>query len=146
MSTILGYVLILGIVTLIIAATFGTFATLVAGQQDEAVRSTFEVLGHDVASDLESADRLAGRVAGNGSVVLHTRLPDRVGGSTYTIDFEQPSGENHTEITLRSTTHDASVSVRVRTQREIVTPDGGSLQGDRLSITADDDRLVVERA
>lgn len=138
-STVVSYVLTLGIVVLLLTTLTGVFGPLVTGQQDDAVRSTLEVFGNDIAGDLESADRLAQRLNGtDGAVEIQTRLPDRVGGETYEIVV---SGN---EIELRSPSYETTIVVSVNTEIDI--EESGTLDGGTLAITYDPDanRLEVE--
>lgn len=145
-STVVSYVLILGIVALLLSVLTAGFAPLVTNQQDDAVRSTLEVLGNDVAGDLESADRLAVRAGEGGAVELHTDLPTRVGGSQYEIEIDEPAGESYYEIVLRSPDHDTRVTVRVRTETAIDVGAIDVLDGGPLEISGDEDGLVIENA
>lgn len=144
-STVVSYVLTLGIVVLLLSSLVGVFAPLVSNQQDDAVRSTLDVFGNDIAGDIESADRLASDVGDEGTVELRVRLPDRVGGSPYEITLE-PEGESH-ELTLWSPDYETRVRVTVTTEAGIET-DSETLDGGSLVISYDTDRnvLVIESA
>lgn len=143
-STVVSYVLTLGIITLLLTTLVGVFAPVVTSQQDDATRSTLEVIGNDIAGDLESADRLAG-VVGDGEVELRTRLPDRIGGSTYEVEIE-PEGNSY-KILLQSDDLETPVTVSVVTDADVET-DPDTLEGGILVITYDGDqeRLVVKNA
>lgn len=143
-STVVSYVLTLGIITLLLTTLVGVFAPLVTSQQDDATRSTLEVIGNDIAGDLESADRLADVVDG-GTVELRTRLPDRVGGSTYDVEIE--SEGNSYKILLHSDDLETPVTVSVVTDAEVET-ESNTLDGGILVITYDGDQeqLVIKNA
>lgn len=140
LSTIVSYVLTLGIVVLLLSTMTGVFAPLVTNQQDAAVRATLEVLGNDIAGDLESADRLAAAAGENGTVELRTRLPDRVGGSPYEIEVDQASDQ----IVLESPDSETTVRVTVTTETDVEV--SGTLDGGTLEISYDttEEQLVIE--
>lgn len=145
-STVVSYALILGIVALLLVTLMMAFAPLVSSQQSSAVHSTLEVVGNDLAGDVESVDRLAVAAGPNGTVVHRTRLPERIGGSPYRIAIDQPGGETHYELTLRSLDHDLDVTVTVRTRTEIDVAEVGTLDGGHLEIAYEEERLVVRNA
>lgn len=145
-STVVSYALILGIVALLLVALTMAFAPLVTSQQTSAVHSTLEVVGNDLAGDVESVDRLAVAAGANGTVVHRTRLPERIGGSSYRIEIDQPGGETYYEITLRSPDHELGVTVTVRTQTEIDVAEIGTLDGGHLEIAYEGDGMVIRNA
>ena len=125
-STVVSYVLVLGIVALVASTLVTGFAPFVTTQQHDTVHATLEVLGNDIAGDIDSADRLATEAGDDGTVELRTRLPDRVGGSTYEIEFHNRTGERgysgyHYDIELRSTEPETAATVRVRSNRPLGT-------------------------
>lgn len=144
-STVVSYVLVLGIVAILLSALTVSFVPLVANQQGSAVHTTLKVLGNDVAGDVETADRLTAAAGDDGEVVLRTRLPDRIEGSTYEIEIEQvDDGEERYRgnVTLRSVDHDLSVTVQFRTRAEIELEED-TLDGGTLEIRSDGERLVI---
>lgn len=145
-STALSYTLILGIVTLLLTGLTAGFAPLVTNQQAGAAHATLEVLGNDVAGDLERADRLAVAAGSNGTVVLRTQLPERVGGSPYEIEVSDTAETRLYELTFTSRNHETSATVRVRTQIEIDVGAIDTLDGGPIEIVFDGSRLVVRRA
>lgn len=145
-SAAVSYAIILAIVALLMSTLFVGFAPFVMNQQQDAVQSTLVVFGHDLAGDIDSADRLATRVSENGTVELRSQLPTRVGGTPYEITIDQIAGTRY-EITLRSTEPDAFASVQVRTRHPLRVEsqrlDGGSL---RISYDANENELVIADA
>lgn len=143
-SSVLTYALMLGVVAVLLSALTTGFAPLVGNQQSTAVQSTLEVVGNDVAGDLETADRLAAGAGGNVTVRVRTRLPDRVGGSGYEIDLRTAGGAY--EVVLRSPDHDTSAFVRVRTRTDVDLAATGTLDGGDLVISLEGDSLVIRNA
>ena len=144
-STAVGYALILGIVMLLLSILLTGFGPLVTQQETAATHATLEVVGNDLAGDLESADRLATYTTG--TVTLRTDLPDRVGGSAYTIDIQEidpdANGKIVYAITLHSSDHDRFVTVNVAVRTPIDETAATSLRGGPLVIDYDDDTLVI---
>lgn len=144
-STVVSYVLTLGIVALLLTSLFGVFAPIVSSQQDEAVRANLQVFGNDLAGDLESADRLAASAGNNAIVELRTRLPERVAGEPYEIEIEPASDGDGYAIRLLSPDIEAPVRVTVKTDASIDTA-ADPLEGGTLVMTYDSDnnQLVVK--
>lgn len=155
-STVVSYVLILGIVALLITILMSVFVPLVTDQQQETVRSTFEVLGNDVAGDIERVDRLATEAGSNGTVTYRTRLPSRVGGSFYDIEIapcdelvlcNDPGGDGYYYgVTMRSEDHDTRTTVRLRTEHEIAVGQIGTIDAEAIEISFEGSLLEVEDA
>jgi hypothetical protein len=145
-SAALSYTLILGIVTLLLTGLTAGFAPLVTNQQADAAHTTLEVLGNDIAGDLERADRLAVAAGPNGTVVLQTRLPERVSGSTYDIEIEETAETRLYELTLTSRDHETSATVRVRTEIEVDAAAIDTIDGGPIEIAFDGSQLVIRRA
>lgn len=144
-STVIGYALILGIVTVLISTVFLSMGPFVAGQADEGTRASLGVVGHHLGSDLRAVDRLANATGPEGRVELDTSLPERAGGSSYRIDITQTGPPNEHELTLRAVDSDVRVTVTIRTQipiEETTGLPGGTL---RIVYDADQAELVVRR-
>lgn len=148
-SAIVSYALVLGIVALLTTALFVGFAPFVTNQQHDSVHATLEVLGNDIAGDVDSVDRLASHAGNDATIDLQTNLPDRAGGATYTIEFKNETDPDRSlrydyAIELRSTDPDTMARVSVRTQRPIqVEPrvlDGGTIA---TAFAADENELEV---
>lgn len=145
-STAMSYALVLGIVTLLLTGLTAGFAPLVENQRAGATQATLEVLGNDLAGDVGNVDHLASAAGGDGTVVLRTRLPDRVGGSPYEIDVREvdpDSDANRYEILLTSPDRETSATVGLRTRTPIDTAATDTLDGGPVEIVYDGSTLVV---
>lgn len=136
-STVVSYVLVLGIVAILISGLFVSLTPLVSNQQHDAVHTSLDVIAQDVAGDVETADRLALAAGENGTVELQTRLPDRVGGNQYEIAVEED------EITVLTEDSEVIATATVRTETGIQET---SLDGGDLVIRLEDDQLVIRNA
>lgn len=110
-SSTLNYVLSLGIMAILVTGLLSAGGGFVEDRQEEVVRSELEVIGQQVASDIQRADRLVTAGDGNEQVTLTQSLPERISGTTYQMSLE-PSGP---KLVLKSTDPEISVSVRLQT-------------------------------
>lgn len=128
-SSVVTYLMVLGIVTVLTTGLFVSMSGFVVTQQEGAIRSELEVVGNQFAADLAAADRLALTAGPAGTVQVTSDLPDRVAGTTYEIEIVERADGLYA-IVLRS--HDPAVTVtvlvRTRTPVETGTVDGGDLR------------------
>lgn len=136
-STTLNYVLALSVATVLTSGLLIAGGSFLDDQQDRAGRVELEVLGQQLASDIEATDRLSRDLDGDDTVNVTRSLPDRVAGSQYTIRVR--SGDP--ELLLNMTDSDVSVTMNLATQRSVepTTIDGGDVR-----IVYDDPDLVVK--
>lgn len=141
-SVAVNYVLTLTIATLLLSGLAVTAGGLIEAQSEEAIRSELDVLGQQLAANIESADRLATVAKGNTAEVrIESALPTRVAGSGYTIDV---AGDT---IVLRTTDPEVSVSVQFTVSDGTAVETERTVRGGNVLIERDgDDRLVVESA
>lgn len=144
-STTIGYALNLGVTALLVTGLLIVGGGFLQEQRETSTRSELEVIGHQVAADIASADRLAGSdVTG---VSIRRSLPERVTGSAYSITVEN-SPQSH----LVLTSADPEITVRVDMETVFVgnstgvapgTVDGGNIV---IEYDTDDDQLVIDNA
>lgn len=89
-STVVGYVLNLGIATLLIAGLLVSGASLVDTQRERVTRAELDVIGNRIAADLETADRLLR--TGNSTVTVRSSLPETISGNQYRIEVRATDG------------------------------------------------------
>jgi hypothetical protein len=140
-STTVGYTLSLGISALLISGLLIAGGGFLQDQRVTSTRSELTVIGHQIAADIASADRLVGTDASN--IRVQRNLPDRVTGSAYTVTVVT-SGETH----LRLTSAEPEVTVRVDVEAQFAP--GGleqtSVDGGDIEVVYNpdgDDELVV---
>lgn len=107
-STVVGYVLNIGIATLLITGLIFGAGDLVADQRERAVRSEFDVIGNRIAADLETADRLV-QASNGGQVSVHSSLPTFISGQQYLVSVN----ETGTGVNVVLTMDRPDVTVRV---------------------------------
>jgi hypothetical protein len=124
-STALGYVLNLGVATLLVTILLLSAGTLVEDQRDRATETELDVVGERLVSDLAAADRLA-RTNDPSTVRVEADVPVRVAGSYYTVRVNE-SGSG--DVVLNAGRPDVRVVVPFETATEVEfsTVDGGDL-------------------
>lgn len=127
MSTVVGYVLNVGIATLLITGLIFASGNLVEDQRERAIRSEFGVLGNRIAADLETADRLS-RVSDGGEVRLSTQLPEYISGKQYEISLESDGDDVDVVLHMDGPEVTVRVSVNNSTAIEPNTVEGGALE------------------
>ncbi|WP_372911876.1 hypothetical protein [Salinigranum sp.] len=125
-STALGYVLSLGIASLLISGLMIAAGGFVETEREQVVRSELEVVGQTLVADLEGADRLASTI--DGTVSVRSSLPRRVGSATYSLTLIDEGG-GVTTVTLAAPSVDVSVDIRLVTNTPVAeaTLEGGEL-------------------
>lgn len=137
-SMALGYVLGLSIAFLLVAGLFVAGGNFVQEQRETSVRTEMAVVSEQIASDMESADRLA-QSTDNGTIVVDRSLPSRVSGSSYTVSIE---GGADPQLVLRTRDPDVEITAQFSnvTAVEPTEATGGPMQ-----VTYADGALVLER-
>lgn len=135
LSTTMGYVLTLAITTALVTGLFVATGDMVQDREDGVVREELNVVGAQLAADIEAADRLARTDAER--VVVETHLPERVAGLQYRIRVDPGPT---TQLVLSPTSSAVSVAVPVGNVTDVrgVTVSGGDvrvvLAGDELEV------------
>ena len=126
-STVLGYVLGLVIVTVVITGLFITAGEIMEDQRETAIRSELRVVGNQVAGDITTLDRIA-LAESNSTARLTRQIPENVAGTSYRIQLRY-DGSPPAEIELVSENPEVSVTVRVTTGTTLATSEasGGTL-------------------
>jgi len=93
-SSTLNYVLSLGIMAVLVTGLLSAGGGFVEDRQEEVIRSELEVIGQQVASDVQRADRLVTAGDDNREVTLAQSLPERISGTGYRISLETTPRRN----------------------------------------------------
>ncbi|MFC7226278.1 hypothetical protein N0B31_02600 [Salinirubellus salinus] len=141
-NTTVGYVLTLGISSLLIVGLLVTAGGFVEDQRQTTVRQELSVVGQQVASDLSGADRLV-RVGGS-EVTVRSSLPGEVTGIRYRVEVDPaPTPSGPTTLRLSTSEPNVVVEVAVRTASEVAP---ASFDGGDLVVTWTGSELEVRRA
>ncbi|CCQ36417.1 probable secreted glycoprotein [Natronomonas moolapensis 8.8.11] len=147
-SVAVGYVLGLGIATLLFSVLLIGGSGMIENQTQTVTYDQLSVTGQQLAADLSGVDRLVragggGDGAGLSEVSLRTDLPNSVAAGGYTIEITYTEADDTGTIELRSSSPDVVVSVPFRS----VTPVRGTTIGGGTVEThydGSEDELVVE--
>lgn len=140
-SAVFGYVLALGIVTLLIGGLFIAAGDFVESQHDRAIRSELEVVGNRLAADVAAVDRLALAAESNGEVQLRIELPPRVAGEPYQIQIDDSVAQEVHLLTLTASQPAVTVEVRVRTETPMAS---GTINGGDVVVVYNGTALEVQ--
>jgi len=115
-SPVVGYVLTLGISTLLMSGLLIAAGGFVDTQREQTTESELQVIGQQVSADIAAADRLH-RTDGATDVVIRRELPDSVVGSQYTV-FVRSDNDGPTDVYLRLRTVRPEVTAEVGVTNE----------------------------
>lgn len=141
-SLALGYVLALAIAMLLITGLLVAGGNLLDDGRKQVVRQELDVIGQQVAANVETADRLVEAGDDTSTVSINRSFPDRVAGTTYRVELvEDP------EPTVRLNATDPEVSVEVEVDTTTAVDDSTALGGD-VAVVYDSaaDELVIRNA
>lgn len=141
-SVTVGYVLNFAVAALLISGLLIAAGGLIESQTDQVTRDELSVIGHQLADDLSSADRLV-RAGNTSELSLESDLPRRTAAGGYTVAIET-DGDRGT-IELRTSSPEVIVTVPFRIETDVLnaTVNGGSVE---LEYDSADDRLEVASA
>lgn len=141
LSTALGYVLTLGITVILVSGLFVAGGNFVDSQREEVVRTELEIVGEQVATHVNSADRLNESGMGETNVTIEQRFPPSVVGTAYRITLEADDQR------LRLTTDNPSTEVTIPLANTTTIADS-SASGGQIVIEYDqgEDAVVIDSA
>ncbi|MCY4730169.1 hypothetical protein KY092_06325 [Natronomonas gomsonensis] len=120
-SPVFSYVLTLGITTILIVGLLVAATGYVDDQRRQTTENQLQVIGQQLSADIAAADRLA-RTDGAEDVAIRRDLPDRIVGSSYSINVKS-DGNGPTEYYLELSTArpDVTVTVGIASVTDLVT-------------------------
>jgi len=131
-SVAVGYVLSLGIATLLFSVLLIGGSGMIESQTRTVTHDELSVTGQQLAADLSGADRLVRANVSDGNesktLRLRTDLPERTAAGSYTIEISHDDTEG--TIELRSTSPDVVVRVHFWSQTGVgnSTVNGGAVE------------------
>jgi hypothetical protein len=130
-STTLGYALTLSITTILISGLLIAAGGYVQDQRERTIRTEMEVIGQQLAADVQAADRFV--QAGDSDFTVRRDLPDKVAGSSYTVTIVVDNPQE-TYVRLKSTDPTVIVEVDMALQTNIGE---SSFTGGSFAVTYD---------
>ena len=121
-TTTLGYTLTLAISTLLVTGLIVTGSNFVQDQREIVVENELEVVGEQVAGQLEQADRLLAASSDPQAVRINESAPETVSGATYDVILEPGSPA---ELELRTRNPDVTVTLEVGLTSDVVDSSAG---------------------
>lgn len=152
-STPLAYVLNLAIVAVLLTGLIVGGTNLVRDNRESVVRTELRVIGQQVASDVQQADRLVESAStANPKVAVQQRYPQAVAGSSYTVRLVETSSPSRQFLNL-TTSGSSEVTVAVRVPTRTPIEDGSVVNGGDVVVRYADtdgdpekDTLVIDNA
>ena len=141
LSTALGYVLTLGITVILVSGLLVAGGNFVDDQREEVVRTELEIVGEQVATHVNAADRLNESGVGETNVTIEQRFPPSVVGSAYRINLE----EDDQRLRLKTTNPSVEVTVPLASTTTIAD---SSASGGQIVVEYDrgQDAVVIDSA
>lgn len=141
-NTSVGYVIALGITTVLISLLILSASSFVSSHQSSVVDEEMDLVGQTTANHLMDVDRMIRR--GNDPTVRRTvRLPDSLANAQYTMEIDDSvGGANMYAVRLRTNNPVAEKRIRFRSQTDVE----GTVTGGNIVIEYDGDTMVMKNA
>jgi len=141
LSTAVGYVLNVAVITLLLSVLLFAGGGLVEDQRERVADAELSVVGERLASDLTSADRLVGPETTD--VTVRSQLPRGVAGDSYRITVRDGYPNGTTLLRLRADPLSRPVTVPVVLDADVadapVTVRGGNVRIRMVDPDGDDE-------
>ncbi|WP_254840222.1 DUF7266 family protein [Natronomonas marina] len=128
-SPVFGYVLTLGISTLLVSGLLIAAGGFVEDQREQTSRSELRVIGQQVSADIAAADRLH-RTDGASEIAITRTIPEQVVGSQYKVAVRTDSnGPTVPYLELTATRPEVTVEIGVASETAVAesTVSGGEI-------------------
>lgn len=126
-STVVGYIVTLGVTSLLVTGLLIAAGGYVQNQRESTVREELQVIGQRLSGDVSAADRL-GHVGDPTAVRLQRTLPSETAGTAYTVRLTDSGGR--ARLVLASERPSVTVTVPVALSDDAVAVDSGAGPGD----------------
>lgn len=136
-SVTVGYVLNFAIASILVSGLLIAGGGLIDRQTQQVTEDELSVIGHQLADDISSADRLV-RAGDVSNLSIRSDLPQRTAAGGYTINVTVDGNDG--EIVLRTSAPEVVVSVSFRVQSSL---NGGTLNGGPVRTEYDGGLKVV---
>ena len=140
-STVVSYVLVLGIAAILVSGVFTATGVILEREHEQTIRSEMEVVGNQVAADIAVADRLATHAGASGNVTVTSDVPDRIARAQYRIEIVAGESDGQYEIRLQSVDPAVRITVDARSDTPV---EPGTVDGGTLEIVSDTEAGTLE--
>ena len=124
-SAVFGYVLTLGISTLLVSGLIIAAGGFVGNQRELTSRSELRVIGQQVSGDIAAADRLV-RSGGGTRTEITRQTPERAVGSQYTVAVRtDDGGPTPAYLELRTVRPEVTVEVGIANETAVAGSEVG---------------------
>ena len=123
-SPVFGYVLTLGISTLLVSGLIIAAGGFVDNQRELTSRSELRVIGQQVSGDIAAADRLV-RSGGGTRTNITRQIPERTVGSQYTVAVRTGGGPTPAYLELRAVRPEVTVEVGIANETVVAGSEVG---------------------
>jgi len=139
-SVTVGYVLALAIATALVSGLLIAGGGFVSDRRADVVEQELTVIGQQVATNIEKADRLVTASDGSTTVNVNQTFPRDVTGTTYDLEVVEQS---EPIVRLESSRPEVSVEVSIFNQTDV---GASNASGGPISVRYDDsdDELVID--
>ncbi len=134
----LDYVIGLGVAMVLTMGLLIAGGGFIGEQREAAARTQLEVVGQQIAADLEAADRLAVSAGNMGTIRLNRQIPETIAGSQYRVELVEISDPY---LELRTAQPDTTVKVEFVNSTAIT---GSNAGGGLISIRYTSGTLTLE--
>lgn len=138
-SVTVGYVLNFAVAALLVSGLLVAGGGLIESQTEQVATDELSVVGHQLADELSSADRLV-RAGDVSALSIRSELPRRTAAGGYTIDVDVEEDSDEGTVELRTNSPEVTVTVPFRLTS---TLHEASVSGGPLRIEYDGSQLVV---
>lgn len=136
LSTALGYVLTLSITVILVSGLVIAGGNFVESQREQVIRTELDIVGEQVASHVNAADRLNQSGMGETTIRIEQRFPGTVVGSSYQIYLE----EDEPQLRLESSRPQIEVTVPLTNTTALAD---SSANGGEIVVRYDNNRGAV---
>jgi len=140
-SIALSYVLVTSITVILVGGLIIAGSSFVEDQRDNVAEQELEVIGNQLAGNLEQVDRMVTADPGDDpdAAAVNETFPERVSGVSYTIELTTDGGEPQLELTAPQV--DVSVEVGLAAKTDV--EEGAFATGGKVDAYYDGDKLVI---
>lgn len=141
LSTALGYVLTLSVTVTLVSGLLIAGGNFVESQREQVIRTELDIVGEQVATHVNAADRLNQSGMGETTIRIEQRFPNTVVGSDYQIYLEA----DEPQLRLESSRPQVEVTVPLTNTTALAD---SSADGGEIIVRYDDSRgsVVIDSA